>query len=173
PGGSLYVSVPDASTFSDRLYRWIYHGGGHVNPFGDPAGLARRITRATGLELQATRTLHASFLYLEKHHFRPRPPRRMWLFGNGDRHVIAALSYLVRVIDRAFATRLSVYGWAFWFGALHEPVATLAWTNVCVHCGSGTPAELLTVRRHFLLRSYTCQSCGTWNLFTPDRSEED
>jgi SAM-dependent methyltransferase len=172
PGGSLYVSVPDASTFSDRLYRWIYHGGGHVNPFRDPDSLARRITRATGLELKATRPLHASFLYLERHHFRPRPPRRMWLFANGDRRAIIAFSYLLRLIDRVFATRLSVYGWGFWFGTLREPVDTLAWTNVCVHCGNGTPAELLTVRRHFLLRSYICRRCGAWNLFTPDRTEE-
>jgi ubiquinone/menaquinone biosynthesis C-methylase UbiE len=31
--GSLYVAVPDATTLSDRLYRWVYHGGGHINSF--------------------------------------------------------------------------------------------------------------------------------------------
>ena len=171
PDGSIYVSVPDASTFSDRLYRWIYHGGGHVNLFRNPAELTGRITSATGLPLRATRVLHASFLYLERRHFRPRPPRRMWLFANGDGRVILALSFLLRTVDRLASTRLSVYGWAFWFGNLREPVDTLAWTNVCVHCGSGTPAELLPVRRRFLLRSYDCASCGASNLYTPDRPE--
>jgi SAM-dependent methyltransferase len=164
PDGSLYVSVPDASTFPDRLYRWVYHGGGHINPFRDPADLARRIVRATGLDHVATRTLHASFLYLERHHFRPRPPRRMWLLANGDRRAVLALSYLTRRADELFGTRLSVYGWAFYFGGAREPVDTRAWTNVCIHCGSASPAELLEVRG----RWYCCPGCGTRNLFTPD-----
>src|SRR5947209_13556184 len=50
PEGSLYVSVPDASTFSDRLYQWVYHGGGHVNPFRDPVALAAQLSKATGLK---------------------------------------------------------------------------------------------------------------------------
>jgi SAM-dependent methyltransferase len=164
PTGSLFVSVPDASTFSDRLYRWIYHGGGHVNPFRDPAALAAQISLATGLKHVATRSLHASFLYLERRHFRPRPPRRMWLFANGDQRVVVALSYLARLADRRFGTRLSVYGWAFYFGDIAEPIDVGAWTNVCVRCGGGCPAELLAVRG----RWYVCPVCGARNLFTPD-----
>jgi SAM-dependent methyltransferase len=156
--GSLYVSVPDAATFSDRLYRWIYHGGGHVNPFRNASQLAARISAATGLPLVATRTLHASFLYLGRHHFRPRPPRRMWLFANGDRRAILALSYLARILG------FSKYGWAFWFGNVGEAVDTRAWTNVCVHCGAGCAAELLNVQG----RWYTCTQCETKNLFTRD-----
>ena len=158
PDGSLYVAVPDAATFSDRLYRWIYHGGGHVNPFRDPDELALTITRATGLPLVARRTLHASFLYLERHHFHPRPPRRMWLFANGDQRVIVALSYVARVLG------LSEYGWAFWFGRIPETIDTRAWTNVCVHCGCGCPAELLAETGPW----YRCERCGTRNLFTRD-----
>ena len=48
-GGALFVAVPDADTLTDRLYRWIGKGGGHVNPFTDAAELARRIESATGL----------------------------------------------------------------------------------------------------------------------------
>src|SRR5215472_7125151 len=34
PEGSVFVAVPDASTFSDRLFRWIYRDeSGHINPF--------------------------------------------------------------------------------------------------------------------------------------------
>src|ERR1700683_1126670 len=47
--GCLYVAVPDASTLSDRLYRWIFHGGGHVNPFRSAPELARIISESTGL----------------------------------------------------------------------------------------------------------------------------
>jgi ubiquinone/menaquinone biosynthesis C-methylase UbiE len=59
-GASLYVTVPDASTFSDKLYRWIYHGGGHINPFDSPAELSRRIAQLTGLQPVAVRVLYAS-----------------------------------------------------------------------------------------------------------------
>ena len=38
---AAYVAVPDASTFSDRLFRWIYGGdSGHINPFHSAEGLA-------------------------------------------------------------------------------------------------------------------------------------
>jgi predicted SAM-dependent methyltransferase len=73
-GGSLYVAVPDAATFSDKLYKWIYHGGGHVNSFRSASELTLRIIQATRLRLVATRVLHTSFGYLERSHFHPRPP---------------------------------------------------------------------------------------------------
>jgi SAM-dependent methyltransferase len=34
--GCLFVSVPDASTVTDKLYRWLARGGGHVNAFTSP-----------------------------------------------------------------------------------------------------------------------------------------
>ncbi len=37
PGGALFLAVPDASTFTDALYRWLSRGGGHVNAFQDAA----------------------------------------------------------------------------------------------------------------------------------------
>ena len=43
PNGALYVAVPDASTFCDRLYRWLSRGGGHVNAFTSAEELAARI----------------------------------------------------------------------------------------------------------------------------------
>src|SRR5512138_2486018 len=38
--GSLVVSVPDCRSFTDRAYRWLARGGGHVNGFGSAARLA-------------------------------------------------------------------------------------------------------------------------------------
>src|ERR1700676_1461781 len=37
PDGCLYVAVPDSTTLTDRLYRWLADGGGHVNPFASAA----------------------------------------------------------------------------------------------------------------------------------------
>jgi SAM-dependent methyltransferase len=167
--GSLYLAVPDATTFSDRLYRWIYHGGGHVNPFRSAALLEAQIAKATGLRLVATRVLFTSFGFLDRRLFLPRPPRRLWLLGNGYPRPIAALSYAARIFDRMLRSRLSIYGWAFYFGEIGEEVETTIWTNVCVHCGAAHPAAILIPRGRFLKR-YNCPECGAWNLFTKDQT---
>jgi SAM-dependent methyltransferase len=167
--GSLYVAVPDASTFSDRLYRWIYHGGGHINAFRSAASLQAELAKATSLRPAATRVLCSSFGFLDRRLFLPRPPRRLWLLGNGHPKVIAALSYAARIFDRLWRTRWSVYGWAFYFGDIGEPVETNIWTNVCVHCGAAHPAGILITRGR-LLKRYHCPECSTWNLFTKDQT---
>src|SRR5579872_711913 len=173
PDGSLYVAVPDASTFSDRLYRWVCHGGGHVNPFRSADRLAAEIVRATGLRLAGSRALFSSFEYLNRDHYLPRPPRRLWLVGNGYRRSIIVLSYAARLFDRAFHTRASAYGWALYFGNVGEAIEPVPWSNVCVGCGAGYSAAWLQacnlVRRHLVVfRSYLCPSCHSWNFFTPD-----
>lgn len=172
PEGSLYIAVPDASTFSDRLYRWVCRGGGHINPFHSAGTLAANITRVTTLKLTAARPLYSSFEYLNRYYFPPRS-RRLWLAGNGNRGFIIMLSYAARLFDRVFHTRASAYGWALYFGNIGEQIETAPWSNVCVGCGSGFAAPWLIVnhlvRRHFLiLRSYRCPACGSFNLFTAD-----
>ena len=164
--GCLYVAVPDASTVTDRLYRRLFHGGEHVNQFRSAPELARLITCATGLPLIATLVLHSSLHFLQGKRFHPRPPRRMWLIGNGNSRCIAILTYALRIIDKMFGTRLSVYGWALYFGNVPSPVEVRQWTNVCVDCGVGYPAAHF--ERHSFLSSYRCSQCGAWNLITKD-----
>jgi SAM-dependent methyltransferase len=164
PAGSLFVAVPDSSTWSDRIYRWVYHGGGHVNPFASLAELVEQIQSGSGLPATGHRLLHTSFGFLERRHFKPRPRRRMWLFGNGSYTVVAMLGYLARLLDRGFGTRFSIYGWAVSFGQIR--IDSKAWSNVCVQCGGAHPCEELHPR---WLRRYDCPECGSWNLYTPDR----
>ena len=172
--GSLYVAVPDASTFSDRLYRWIYRdASGHINPFRSADALTASITQATGLKLAASRALYSSFEYLNRYYFGARTSWRLRCVGNGNRRCIILLSYAARMFDRIFGTRASAYGWAFYFGDVHERVEVAPWSNVCVGCGAGHAAPWLLVnnlvRRHALLfHSYLCPTCGSRNLFTPD-----
>ena len=173
PDGSLYVAVPDQSTLSDRLYRWIYHGGGHVNPFRSAEELSAQIAGTTGLPVAGIRILYSSLWFLRREHFEPRPPRWLWLLGNGHPAVIALLTYVFRALDRWLGTRAGLYGWAFYFGDLREPIETTGWTNVCVRCGAGHSQASLFVNhrvrgRFGLFRSYDCPNCGAWNLFTPD-----
>jgi SAM-dependent methyltransferase len=174
PGGSLYVAVPDASTFTDRLYRWLARGGGHVNPFVSAEELTAHIARATGLPHVATRTLSTSLSFLNRRNMAgPAPLRIRWFVALGE-PALAALTAVLRWADKAAGTRLSVYGWAFYFG---PPLAidTARWSNACIRCGSGHPADALVrggaVRRCLgLLRSYACPRCGAANVFTQDGS---
>jgi SAM-dependent methyltransferase len=172
PTGALYIAVPDASTFSDRLYRWLARGGGHVNPFTSARELSGTIQRATHLRHLNTRTLCTSLCYLNR---RNRPicgPRRLLLAGGGTELSLHLFTYFARLTDRLFATRLGVYGWALYFGTVAVPVDPGAWTNVCIRCGSGASSEWLQelnlVRSRFLLRTYRCPNCGTTNLFSED-----
>lgn len=158
PDGALFVAVPDAGTLTDRIYRWLGRGGGHVNPFTSADELARRIEEATGLRHVATRTLWSSLSFLNRN-VCPRPlPLRLWLLGGGFETVLRAYVRLSRRMDRAFGTRTGVYGWAFYFGAIHEPVDTTGWPNVCIRCGSGSPGDVVHGRQN-----YSCPNCGAVN----------
>jgi len=173
PTSALYVAVPDASTFCDRLYRWLARGGGHVNAFTSAQELAAIIQRATHLGHVGTRTLCTSLSYLNRRNLRTPSPKRLLLAGGGSEISLYLFSYFARLSDRVFGTRLSVYGWMLYFGNLTAPVGAEAWNNVCILCGSGAPSEWLRhlnlVRKRFFLPVYRCPSCGTINLFSDDR----
>lgn len=167
PTGAVYIAVPDSTTLSDRLYRWVYHGGGHVNPFRSPEEVDEHIRRHVPLSSKGWRNLHTSFGFLEGRHFRPRPPRRMWVLANGHYAAVVMLGYLARMLDRLLGTRLSLYGWALYYGS--TGVDPEVWTNVCVRCGNAQPAALLpTETLVWPIRWYRCPACGGWNLFSPD-----
>lgn len=178
PSGSLYIAVPDASTITDKIYRWVARGGGHVNPFVSDQELVARIERITGFRHAGTRTLCTSLVFLNRMNLATKPlkrwrQKRLLMVGGGSEFSLWMLNYLWRMCDRFFGTRLSVYGWAFYFGALHEPFDGHVWTNVCIRCGSGASSHWLLrekkVRRRWLITGYRCPACGTRNLFTDDR----
>ena len=161
--GALFIAVPDASTFTDRLYRWLAKGGGHLNSFTSAPALAAHIERFVGIPCTGVRVLHTSLSFLNPHNRRAPAPRKLLLLAGGREPFLIALTFLLRSADRIFGTRLSVYGWALCFGC--EPAEAGSWTNVCVRCGSGHPAREL---RPGAARLYRCPSCGARNLFTPD-----
>ena len=167
PNGALFVSVPDASTLTDKIYRWLARGGGHVNPFTDPVALARDISSATGARFAGSRTLHSGLSFLNRGNFRARPPRRMLLFFGGREGFLRLFTLSLRMADRALGTRLSVYGWALYFGPV-EDIRTRALGNVCVRCGSsGAPLPHQLTGR-FPAPRWRCPDCGTENYFTED-----
>ena len=166
--GALVVSVPDASTFTDRLYRWLSQGGGHVNAFTDADALAAEIAELTGLPCVARRTLYSSLSFLNRANS-PRPiPKRLWLLGGGYEWTLLLYNWLSRRIDRRFGLRSSIYGWALYFGSISETIDTRAWSNVCLRCGSGDPAESLQAIEKELVSGYRCRSCGCRNPYCCD-----
>lgn len=171
PGGSLFVAVPDASTLTDKLYRWLAQGGGHVNPFTSAQEAVIVIERATGLPHVATRLLYSSLSFLNRRNA-PRPrPRRLLLLGAGFEWSLFIYAWLSRRVDRLLRTRSSIYGWAFYFGAIGQPVDTAAWVNVCIRCGSGCPASTLKATnlvRLGLIRTFRCAQCNAINPFAKD-----
>jgi hypothetical protein len=174
PNGTLYVAVPDATTISDRLYRWLARGGGHVNPFSSAGNLASTIARATGLRHVATRTLCTSLACLNRRNRRGPAPRRLLLLGGGTETSLRLITYLMRLSDRFLRTRASVYGWVLYFGNVDAALDCTAWSNVCVRCGAGHPSvwllqERMVKRRLRIFPTYRCPQCRTLNLFTDDR----
>src|SRR5262245_55080428 len=171
--GALYVAVPDAGTFSDRVYRWLGRGGGHVNPFRSAEALAALIEKRTGLACRSYSTLYSSLSFLNAHNFTTRPPRKIALFGFGNERFLAVLVWTLRLFDRWFGTGLSRYGWAFYFGS-YAPVDPEDWINVCVRCGSGHSGMFLMHSGTLPPRPgwftwYRCPACGGLNLWTHER----
>lgn len=175
PDGTLFVSVPDASTLTDKLYRWLSRGGGHINAFTSSAGLALRIEAATGLRHLRTRLLCSSLSFLNRRNARHRVPRRAIVVGAGYEPALFLFVLLSRLADRYLRTRLSVYGWALYFGEYSgASIDSAVWWNVCIRCGAGHAASFLTAhsrtRKVLGLRVYVCPSCGAINPLISDHS---
>ena len=182
PGGGLYIAVPDAGTLTDRIYRWLGRGGGHVNPFRSPGEVIALVDGLAGVRNRATQDLGSGLSFLNAHNFKNRPPRKIALFAFGNEWFLAAFVWLLRRFDRAFHTRLCHYGWAFYFGSATPPQSLAYEPNVCVRCGSGHAEEYLRLhatawRSRFGIESYRCPTCGGFNLFSaapsPRRTASD
>jgi len=160
--GAFYVAVPDATTFTDRLYRWMGRGGGHVNAFVSPEQVSNLVTRITGLPLRSTRPLWSSLSFLSAHNRSGRPQIKSVLFAFGHEGFLARFNWMLRWIDRRCRSRLSEYGWEFRFGKA-APIEGKPWINVCIRCGSGFAAAFVQMRTGW----YRCPQCGARNLLFP------
>jgi len=160
PDGALYVAVPDVTTLTDRIYRWLGRGGGHVNAFRRPEDVIEPVERLAGVRHRGTRPLISGLSFLNAHNFSARPPRKIALFAFGNERFLATLLWTLKWLDRAAGTRLSHYGWAFYFGSVEMPRPGEVWHDVCVRCGAGHPPS-----RGGL--TYRCPQCGGWNLRAP------
>jgi SAM-dependent methyltransferase len=177
PGGVLYIAVPDAGTLSDRIYRWMGRGGGHVNAFRAPGEVTGLVERLTGLPLRSSRVLYSSLAFLNSHNLAGRPQIKSVLFAFGNERFLAVLMWILRRLDRRFHTRLSHYGWAFYFGQVDLPRTLDSWINVCVRCGSADAVVYLRKLGAIppirgAVQPYRCPSCGAYNLLIEDPEKQ-
>lgn len=173
PGGALYVSVPDATTVADRVYRWLGRGGEHVNAFRSADEVAALVHLLTGLPLRDTTVLFSSFSFLNRHNFVAPPPRRIALFAFGNEFLLAASTWILRGLDRRCGAKSSRYGWSFRFGDVGRAEPAEVWVNVCVRCGSGHSEAYLRKNAPLrklvgLFQTYRCPACGGFNFLTPE-----
>lgn len=174
--GVLFASVPDGFAFSDNLYRWSTGGGGHLQRY-TYRGLQQAVESETDLRLLCSFPLYSSFVYLN-----PTPEaashlsKRYQMLASLPPAVQAALSVganlVLRTSDALLRTRLSIYGWGFYFGkpeASLDAVPSEVHINVCAFCGTGHSGGWLDamkkVRRRLLLLSYVCETCGRINPY--------
>jgi len=176
PAGRLFVSVPEAASPSDRLYRLMLAGGGHYQRFTF-GGVIDMIESETSLHLVSWQTLYTSFSYIDRMNFVPSPkgrlpgplPRRMrWIGGLPSPAFYVSrflLNVLARFADRWFSLGLARGGWAMAFDASsQEAVEEEGLSNVCMSCGCGFHVEELLRALWFF---YRCPRCRTLNpLFT-------
>ncbi len=172
PEGFLYVSVPDATTLSDHIYRWLGRGGGHINPFVRESDIRTLIAGATTLPHQGTRVLFSSLSFLGPRSRRGRWQWKLMLFLGASHRMVATLAGLLRSLDSRFGSRFSVYGWEYYFGLANlELDLKSAATNVCSNCGSSERQSALVrnglLRRHWTgIPTFRCRCCGAQNVAT-------
>jgi SAM-dependent methyltransferase len=173
--GAAFVSVPDARTITDRIYRKLFrNSGGHVNLFDSPAELEKMLAWYLGLPHVATRTLFSSLSFLNRRNTRDPGVRAQMRFGGFFEPVLLLLCAAMRLADRFRAARIGVYGWAFYFGSVGEAVDVQARTNVCIRCGQADLSQALEeagrVRGWRVFKTYRCPGCGAVNFFSRDRA---
>ena len=168
--GWLWVAVPNGGALDDKLYRFLFSGGGHVNRFGREK-LVAEVHERTGMRLVAHCDLFSSFIYLQKpsaeklRHYPPRARVLAELPDGFSTFGALAINALTRITDKVMGSRYSQYGWGFIFSRadLDTPNPPSHF-NVCRRCGSGIAFALLRCRTVFGIAFFRCPHCKELNV---------
>ena len=107
----LWVAVPDGSSFDDKLYRYLFRGGGHLHRF-TLQSLIQTVESGTELRAQRYKKLHSGFVYLnppdpeklpyypDRAHFLTRVPPRVL------ESLLKWFNYLTRLTDQWLGSSL-------------------------------------------------------------------
>ena len=174
PAGRFYVAVPNGYGLCDRIYRFVFDGGEHVNRFRYD-DLVRMVEASVNARLVYSQKLYTSFAYLARMLELPRDgslnlgphlrkiarlPKVLVLFVQG------CLYWFTRLAGRVANVNWDVYGWALYFerGWEDPPETRTPFLNVCMYCGAGQPSNTLTPRYGLFCR---CTECNRRSLYFP------
>jgi SAM-dependent methyltransferase len=172
PEGTLYVAVPFGPTLSDRLYRALFQGGGHVQYFQSQHHVISIIETHTGLPCIAATPIHSAFHFLTGPDIPGLPRRiRLWLqFWTPTLTML--LVFCLSALERLGLSSLRLYGASFVFSRSRTPFTLEPRHYTCCQCGTNFSRAWLEGRGAFeqspLLTHFTCTNCQRRNhLFTP------
>ena len=176
--GRFYVAVPHGYGLCDRVYRFVFDGGGHVNRFEKEA-LVKLVENSVRVRLVAWQNLYSSFSYLSRLpelsrdrslQLSPRLRRIARLPATLVLIFQSFLYFFTRVAGRVAAVDWPIYGWALYFQRGSETALQqqAAFINVCMYCGDGHPAESLSKR---FLCFYRCPTCSRWSVYFPPQRD--
>ena len=170
PDGWLWVAVPNGSALDDKLYRYLFSGGGHVNRFAHDS-LVEEIHQTTGMKRIAECDLFSSFVYLKKPspeelvHFPPKARVLAEIPDGFSTFAGLAINAVTRLVDKLVGSRYSQYGWGFIFSRVALDTPNLpSYFNVCRRCGSGVAFRLLEGRRVMGMGLFNCPHCKELNV---------
>lgn len=137
--GYFYMSVPDARSFEDWIYRGLYAGGDHLQRHTVESVLAT-VYGQTALKLIAYTEWPSGFTFLGEY--------------EGLRALTGAL---VTACYETLGVNLRARGNYLFVFQLQRGLGRRVFTAVCGYCGSGTtePVNVAT--------SWTCPACGRIN----------
>lgn len=169
---TIYAVVADPGTLTAIVFRWLSsskatHGRQHT-----PRQFADRLSQGAGKPLQMTRTLYSSFSFLNRRNQIGRPQKKLLLFAGGSERLLVFMTWVLRRLDLAFGSRMSVYGSEMFFGNLPPGLDREEMKNVCVRCGSGHSRQMLwsrgVVGRKWGFPVFRCPNCQRANLLIQD-----
>lgn len=139
PDGYFYMSVPDARSFEDWLYRGLLAGGDHAQRHSMESVLATVYGR-TALKLLAYTEWPSGFTFL------------------GEYEGLRALTDVVVTACReTMGIDLRAHGNYLFVFQLQRGLGRRVFTAVCGYCGSGTTAPVISAQ------PWTCAACGRVN----------
>jgi SAM-dependent methyltransferase len=167
PNGLLYIAVPFSTTFSDKLYRALFQGGGHIQDFQSAQHVISLVESLTGLRCAAQTPIYSAFHFLTGPDIQGLPRRiRLWLrFWTPT--LTAMLVFLLSCLERCGWNNARLYGGSFVFASNREPFVLEPRHYTCCRCGANFSRLWLQGHSAFsqykLLTRFQCTNCGRQN----------
>lgn len=167
PEGRLYASIPDGHSFDDRLYRFLFRGGGHLNQYSFESFI-KEVYDRTRFKLVSFSDWCTGLTYLNFEESSGSSLNRLAKYVIMKFGLQRILLRVLRMRDPYFHKPLSRTGWIFLFRKDERCGLRRPWGHICRKCGSAFDTTMNTDRIRpqksiICDRMYECPICGTGN----------